>query len=290
MMKIKRILGLALSGALAIETFTACGTAKDSDIISVVTREEGSGTRGSFVELTGVETKYANGNKVDDTTVDAISVNSTAIVMTTVAGNKKAIGYISLGSLNNMVKAIQIDGAAPNPENIKNGSYTLVRPFYVVTKHDLSKPAQEFMNFILSDIGQEVVAGKGYIKVDNTRDFIPSDVGGKVIIAGSSSVTPVMQKLQETYQKINPKVKIEIQESDSTTGINSTADETCDIGMISRELKEKEIQQGLTAKVIAIDGIVVIVHKDNEITNLSMHQLKNIFTGDVTRWSEVNRG
>lgn len=287
MMKINRILGLALSGVLAIESLAACGTAKDNDIISVVTREEGSGTRGAFVTLTGVEAKYANGSRMDNTTVDAISVNSTAIVMTTVAGNRKAIGYISLGSLNDMVKAVQIDGAAPSPNNIKNGSYTLTRPFYVVTKGDLSKPAQDFMNFILSGTGQAVVAAKGYIEVDNTRAFIHSDVAGKVIVAGSSSVTPVMQKLQETYQKINSKVKIEIQESDSTTGINSTADETCDIGMISRELKEKEIQQGLTATVIAIDGIVVIVHKDNKINNLSMVQLKDIFAGNMTRWSEV---
>lgn len=287
MKKKKKILGLALSVVLAIGSLTACGGAGSSNTISVVTREEGSGTRGAFVELTGVEEKDASGKKVDNTTVDAISVNSTAIAMTTVAGNDKAIGYISLGSLNDTVKAVQIDGVEPTADNIKNGRYALSRPFYVVTKGNLSEPAQDFMNFILSADGQVIVSEEGYIEVDNAGIFTNSGVSGKVIVAGSSSITPVMQRLQETYQKINPNVKIEVQESDSTTGVNSTADGTCDIGMASRDLKEEEVSWGLTATAIAIDGIIVVVHKDNEVMNLETSQVKEIFTGTVTSWSEV---
>lgn len=283
----KKILGLALSVVLSAGSLTACGGAGSSDMISVVTREEGSGTRGAFVELTGIEEKDASGNKVDNTTVDAISVNSTAIAMTTVAGNDKAIGYISLGSLNDTVKAVQIDGVEPTADNIKNGNYSLSRPFYVVTKGNLSEPAQDFMNFILSADGQAIVSEEGYIEVDNAGIFTSSGVSGKVIVAGSSSIMPVMQKLQETYQKINSNVKIEVQESDSTTGVNSTADGTCDIGMASRDLKEEETSWGLTATAIAMDGIVVVVHKDNEVMNLETSQVKEIFTGTVTSWSEV---
>lgn len=283
----KKILGLALSVVLSAGSLTACGGAGSSDMISVVTREEGSGTRGAFVELTGIEEKDTSGNKVDNTTIDAISVNSTAIAMTTVAGNDKAIGYISLGSLNDTVKAVQIDGVEPTADNIKNGNYSLSRPFYVVTKGNLSEPAQDFMNFILSADGQAIVSEEGYIEVDNAGIFTSSGVSGKVIVAGSSSITPVMQKLQETYQKINSNVKIEVQESDSTTGVNSTADGTCDIGMASRDLKEEETSWGLTATAIAMDGIVVVVHKDNEVMNLETSQVKEIFTGTVTSWSEV---
>lgn len=283
----KKILGLALSVVLAVGSLTACGGAAADDTISVVTREEGSGTRGAFIELTGVEEKDADGNKVDNTTVDAISVNSTAIVMTTVSGNDKAIGYISLGSLNDTVKPLQIDGVDPTADNINNGTYTLSRPFHVVTKGELSEPAQDFMNFILSADGQAIVSKEGYIEVENSGAFTSSGVEGKVIVAGSSSVTPVMQKLQEAYQAVNPKVKIEVQESDSTTGITSAADGTCDIGMASRDLKDEETSQGLEATAIAKDGIVVVVHKDNEVSNLSTSQVKDIFTGAVTSWSEI---
>ena len=283
----KKILGLALSVVLAVGSLTACGGAAADDTISVVTREEGSGTRGAFIELTGVEEKDADGNKVDNTTVDAISVNSTAIVMTTVSGNDKAIGYISLGSLNDTVKPLQIDGVDPTADNINNGTYTLSRPFHVVTKGELSEPAQDFMNFILSADGQAIVSKEGYIEVENSGAFTSSGVEGKVIVAGSSSVTPVMQKLQEAYQAVNPKVKIEVQESDSTTGITSAADGTCDIGMASRDLKDEETSQGLEATAIAKDGIVVVVHKDNEVSNLSTSQVKDIFTGAITSWSEI---
>lgn len=270
--------------------FTACGAEKNKDRICVVTREEGSGTRGAFVELTGIQEIDANGNKVDCTTVDALSVNSTAITMTTVSENKRAIGYISLGSINDTVKAVQIDGAEPIADNIRNGRYNLARPLYVVTKGYLQSSAQDFFNFILSAEGQKKVAEQGYIEVENTGTFTCNGASGKVIIAGSSSVNPIMQKLQEAYQKVNSKVRIEVQESDSTTGINSVINETCEIGMISRELKKEEIRQGLVSTAIAIDGIVVVVHRENKINNLTIGEVKDIFTGEITEWSELGNG
>lgn len=285
----KKIIRFAISIILAVGSFTGCGVENNKDTISVVTREEGSGTRGAFVELTGIVAMDENGNKIDYTTVEAISVNSTAVTMTTVSGNNRAVGYISLGSLNNTVKAVQIDGVEPTAENIKNGSYKLARPLYVVVKKKLSKPAQDFMHFILSAEGQMNITESGYIEVNNIGTFISNGASGKVIVAGSSSVTPIMQKLQEAYQAINKKVKVEVQESDTTTGINSTLNATCDIGMASRELTDEEASQRLTAVAIAMDGIVVVIHKDNKITNLSTSQVKDIFTGKVTCWSEVKK-
>lgn len=285
----KKIIRLAVSLMLVVGSLTGCGVENNKDTISVVTREEGSGTRGAFVELTGIAAMDGNGNKIDYTTVEAISVNSTAVTMTTVSGNNRAVGYISLGSLNNTVKAVQIDGVEPTAENIKNGSYKLARPLYVVVKKKLRKPAQDFMHFILSVEGQKNITESGYIEVNNIGTFISNGASGKVIVAGSSSVTPIMQKLQEAYQAINKKVKVEVQESDTTTGINSTINETCDIGMASRELTDEEASQGLTAVAIAMDGIVVVIHKDNKITNLSTNQVKDIFTGKVTCWSEVKK-
>lgn len=285
----KKIISFAISIILVVGSLTGCGVENNKDTISVVTREEGSGTRGAFVELTGVVVMDENGNKVDFTTVEAISVNSTAITMTTVAGNNRAIGYISLGSLNNTVKAVQIDGVEPTAENIKNGSYILSRPFYVVTKKNLSKPAKDFIHFILSADGQTNITENGYIEVNNIGTFVSNGARGKVIVSGSSSVTPIMQKLQEAYQAINTNVKVEVQESDTTTGINSTINGTCDIGMASRELKDEEASQGLAATAIAMDGIVVVIHNDNKITDLTTNQVKDIFTGKVTCWSEVKK-
>lgn len=285
----KKIISFAISIILVVGSLTGCGVEDNKNNISVVTREEGSGTRGAFVELTGIAAMDENGNKVDYTTVEAISVNSTAVTITTIAGNNRAIGYISLGSLNNTVKPLRIDGVEPTAENIKNGSYRLARPLYVVTKKNLSKSAQDFIHFILSADGQMSIKKTGYIEVNNIGTFVSNGARGKVIVAGSSSVTPVMQKLQEAYQAINTNVKVEVQESDTTTGINSTINETCDIGMASRELTDEEARQDLAATAIAIDGIVVVVNKDNKITNLSTNQVKDIFAGKVTCWSEVKK-
>lgn len=265
----------------------AAGDFDTSSDISVVSREDGSGTRGAFIELFGVEEKDANGDKVDYTTDEAIIANSTEIVMTTVAGDDYAIGYSSLGSLNDTVKAVKIDGAKPTADNINNGSYTISRPFNIATKGDVSDVAQDFINYIMSADGQQIIEDNGYIKASDAGAFESNGASGKIVVAGSSSVTPVMEKLQEAYQKVNSGAEIEIQESDSTTGMTAAMDGTCDIGMASRELKDTEINGGLTATVIAKDGIAIIVNKNNPTEDLTKDQVNSIFRGEVTTWDEV---
>jgi phosphate transport system substrate-binding protein len=272
--------------APAAEATEAPATAFDKDVV-VVSREEGSGTRGAFIELVGVEQKDADGNKVDYTTIDAEIVNSTSVVTQTVAGNDAAIGYISLGSLNDTVKALEIDGAAPTVDNIKSGSYKVARPFNIVTKDALSESAQAFVDFILSAEGQQVVADNHYIPLDNAPAFAGSSVSGKVVVAGSSSVTPVMEKLKEAYMALNPNAEIEIQMSDSSTGVNSAIDGTCDFGMASRELKDSEVEKGATATVIAMDGIAIIVNLDNPVSALTAEQVRSIYVGETTNWADV---
>lgn len=268
-------------------TTDAAGDFDTSSDISVVSREDGSGTRGAFIELFGVEEKDANGDKVDYTTDEAIIANSTEIVMTTVAGDDYAIGYSSLGSLNDTVKAVKIDGAEPTADNINNGSYTISRPFNIATKGDVSDVAQDFINYIMSADGQQIIEDNGYIKASDAGAFESNGASGKIVVAGSSSVTPVMEKLQEAYQKVNSGAEIEIQESDSTTGMTAAMDGTCDIGMASRELKDTEIDGGLTATVIAKDGIAIIVNKNNPTEDLAKDQVNSIFRGEVTTWDEV---
>ncbi len=263
------------------------GSDKMSGTISVVSREDGSGTRGAFIELFGVEQKDANGNKVDYTADTAEITNSTSVMMTTIAGNKSGIGYISLGSLNDTVKAVTIDGAEATTDNIKNGSYKIARPFNIATTENVSDLAQDFINFIMSDEGQAVVEDNGYISQGSSGPFSHANVTGKLVIAGSSSVTPVMEKLKEAYLAINSGASIELQQSDSTTGMTSTLEGVCDIGMASRELKDSEIEAGLNATVIAMDGIAVIVNNENPVSALTSEQVKNIFTGELTDWSEL---
>ena len=258
----------------------------DKDIV-VVSREDGSGTRGAFIELFGVQQKDADGNKVDYTTLDAEIVNSTSVVLQTVAGNDAAIGYISLGSLNDTVKALQIDGADATVDNVKSGTYKISRPFNIVTKAEVSEAAKAFIDFILSAEGQAVVADNHYIPLDNAPAFAGSSVAGKVVVAGSSSVTPVMEKLKEAYAALNPNAEIEIQMSDSSTGVKMAIDGTCDIGMASRELKDSETAEGVAATVIATDGLAVIVNLANPITGLTAEQVRQIYVGETTSWADV---
>lgn len=255
--------------------------------INVISREDGSGTRGAFIELFGIEEKNDAGEKVDMTTEDAQITNNTSVMMTTVAGDTFAIGYISLGSLNDTVKAVKIDGADASAENVKNGSYKVSRPFNIVTKDDLSEAAQDFVDFILSSDGQAVVEEEGYIPLDGTSAYAGSKPSGKIVVAGSSSVTPVMEKLAEAYQSLNSRVEIEVQQSDSTTGVTSASDGLCDIGMASRELKDSESALGLTTTVIATDGIAVIVNKESTVEDLTADQVKGIYTGEITDWSDI---
>ena len=258
-----------------------------SGMISPVSREDGSGTRGAFIELFGIETKDADGNKIDNTTDLAEITNSTSVMMTTVQGNEYAIGYVSLGSLNDSVKAMNIDGAEATVDNIKSGTYKISRPFNIVTKEGLSEVAADFVKYIMSEDGQAVVEDNGYISQGNEGAYEASGLSGKVTVAGSSSVTPVMEKLKEAYMAVNPDVEIEVQQSDSTTGVNSAIEGICDIGMASRELKDSEASEGITAQAIALDGIAVIVNLNNPISDMTSEQVRSIFTGETQDWSDI---
>ncbi|NMA80078.1 MAG: phosphate ABC transporter substrate-binding protein [Clostridiales bacterium] len=283
----KKVILAVLTSIITLTSFISCG-GTPNNAITVISREDGSGTRGAFIELFGIEQKDENGDKVDYTTEDADITNSTSVMMTSVAENTKAIGYISLGSLNDTVKAVKIDGAEATVENIKSGTYKISRPFNIATSGTVDDATQAFIDFIMSEEGQKVVEENGYISAGNNGAFGTSTISGKIVIAGSSSVTPVMEKLKEAYLAINSNVEIEIQQNDSTTGMNSAIEGICDIGMASRELKDSEISQGLDHKVIAMDGIAVIINKDNDKSDFTSEQVKSIFMGDITDWSKLD--
>lgn len=290
----KKILCTLLSSAILMGALVGCGSSSGSgsgssnngfdkqNEITVVSREDGSGTRGAFIELFGVEE-----NKVDKTTENASITNNTSVMMTTVQGDKYAIGYASLGSLNDSVKKIKVDGVEATAENIKSGSYKIARPFNIAVKDNLSEVSKDFIDYILSKEGQDVVEKNGYIKVDDAKAYEGKKPSGKVVVAGSSSVSPVMEKLKEAYLAVNTNAEIEIQTSDSTTGVTGAIDGICDIGMASRDLKDSETSKGVKAIKIAMDGIAIIVNKDNDIEDISKDAVKKIYTGDITEWSEV---
>ena len=258
-----------------------------SGSITVVSREDGSGTRGAFVELLGIEEKNADGEKEDMTTEAAKITNSTSVMITTVESDVNAIGYISLGSLNEAVTAVKVDGVEATAENVAAGTYKVQRPFNIATKEGLSDVAQDFIQFIMSKDGQTVVEENGYIAVGDQPEYEASGAEGKIVVAGSSSVTPVMEKLKEAYVAVNPKAEIEVQQSDSTTGMQWAVDGLCDIGMASRELKDSELEAGLTPLVIAQDGIAIIVKNGSGVTDLTSEQIKAIYTGEMTAWEDV---
>ena len=302
----KKLLTLFMLAALATTALVGCGTkeektettgevveAVESDFdydndITVISREDGSGTRGAFVELVGVEQKNDAGEKVDYTTVEATITNNTSVMMTTVANDEYAIGYISLGSLNDTVKAVKIDGVEASIENVANGTYTVNRPFNLAINGELNDAAQDFMNYILSAEGQAIIEEAGYIMIDDAAiAFETNGAEGKVVVAGSSSVTPVMEKLKEAYAEVNANVTIEINTSDSSTGVSSALEGTCDLGMASRALKDSEKEAGAIEVTIAIDGIAVIVNNNNPIDDLTKETVKNIYVGDILTWSEI---
>ena len=289
----RRVLAMLACGVLTAGLLTGCGGSSsdtagaDDAEITVVSREVGSGTRGAFVELFGVQDEDDKGEKTDMTTEDATITSSTEVVMTTVAGNKNAIGYCSLGSLNDTVKAVKIDGVEATVDNINNGKYAISRPFNIATNGTPSEVTQDFINYILSEDGQKIVEENGYIKASDAGAFKSNGAKGKIVVAGSSSVSPVMEKLMEAYKKVNTGADVELQESDSTTGMKNAIAKTCDIGMASRDLKDSETSAGLKATVIAKDGITVVVNKENSIDNLTKDQVNNIYRGKITTWGEV---
>lgn len=320
----KKVMCMLLTGVMAASMFAGCGSSDTADTttdaaaatdaaatadaadttseaapagnadfdhtsaIAVYSREDGSGTRGAFIELFGVEEKDESGEKVDNTTEEAIITNSTDVMLTSVAGDTYAIGYVSLGSLNDTVKAVKIDGAEATVENIKSGTYKIARPFNIATKGEVSEAAQDFINYIMSGDGQKVISDNGYIGDDSAAAFESNGAEGKVVVGGSSSVSPVMEKLIEAYKAVNANVEIELQTSDSTTGMTGAADGTLDIGMASRELKDSETEEGLIATKIAMDGIAVIVNQENPVEDLSSDTVKGIFTGGTTTWDAAN--
>ena len=305
----KKILAAILMGTMVF-SLTACGNESTEDTqgtdkeassgteektaeapkgeISVISREEGSGTRGAFIELFGIEEKDDSGEKIDNTTEDAQVTNNTSVMITSVAGNPQAIGYISLGSLDDSVKALKVDGAEATAENVKNDTYKIARPFNIATTEEVSEAAQDFISYILSQEGQKIVEDNGYISVAaDAAAYAGTKPSGKIVVAGSSSITPVMEKLKEGYEAVNPNAEIEIQQSDSTTGMESTINGICDIGMASRELKDSETEAGLKGQEIALDGIAVIVNNENSMSDITTDQVKDIYTGEITEWSDL---
>lgn len=282
----KTFLSLLLTLSMAV------GLAQASEIV-VISREEGSGTRGAFVELTGVESRNADGRKIDNTLDMAEIVNATAAVITSVEGNDSAIGYISLGSLGDTVKALSIDGVQANAENIFNGAYKLYRPFNLIVKgrvEELDNLTQDFIKFILSAEGQKVVEKNNYITVGEKPEYLAQEgLNGKIKVGGSSSVTPLMEKLKEAYIQINPDVEIEVQISDSTTGVVSAIDGVFNLGISSRALKDSEAEKGASAVFIAKDGLVVIVNKNRAVDNITMDELKNIYIGELGDWDNIGK-
>jgi phosphate transport system substrate-binding protein len=286
----KKIIALTVAALMLLLAVTGCSSGNAPGAgskINVISREDGSGTRGAFIELFGIEEKDADGKKVDKTIDKAEITNSTSVMMTTIAGDPAAIGYISLGSLNDTVKAVSIDGVAPSAAAVKDGSYAISRPFNIATMGDLSPVAQDFIDFIMSADGQDVVESKGYIRVADTGAYNGNRPSGTVTVAGSSSVTPAMEALKEAYEKLNSNANIEIQQSDSTTGMNSVIEGICDIGMASRDIKDSESEKGIDATVIALDGIAVIVNNNSSVSNLTKEQVKSIYTGGITDWAGI---
>ena len=305
-MKMKKIAAAVMMVSMVAVTAVGCGSSNGTDTkgadanqsdatsdwdetsdVTIVSREDGSGTRGAFIELFGIEEKQDDGTKVDMTTTDAQITNNTSVMLTTVADNEYAIGYVSLGSLNDSVKALKIDGAEATAENIENGSYKVSRPFNIAVKKDLNnKVAKDFMSFIMSTEGQKVVADEKYIAVADVKDYAGTKPSGSCVVGGSSSVSPLMEELVEAYKAVNPNASIELQTSDSTTGMTSTIEGSYDIGMASRELKEEEAAE-LEPTVIATDGIAVVVNNANPLDELSADQVKDIYVGNVSTWDEI---
>jgi len=307
-MKMKKIAAAVMMVSMVAVTAVGCGSSNGTDTkgadanqsdatsdwdetsdVTIVSREDGSGTRGAFIELFGIEEKQDDGTKVDMTTTDAQITNNTSVMLTTVADNEYAIGYVSLGSLNDSVKALKIDGAEATAENIENGSYKVSRPFNIAVKKDLNnKVAKDFMSFIMSTEGQKVVADEKYIAVADVKDYAGTKPSGSCVVGGSSSVSPLMEKLIEAYKAVNPNASIELQTSDSTTGMTSTIEGSYDIGMASRELKEEEAAE-LEPTVIATDGIAVVVNNANPLDELSADLVKDIYVGNVSTWDEITK-
>lgn len=283
---IKKMAVSVLAATMALGMMTGCGndnsSAKGKDI-TVVSREDGSGTRSAFIELMGI----LDGEN-DRTIGTAEITNSTSVMAQSVSGNVAAIGYVSLGSLDKTkVKAVKVDGVEATTDNVKSGTYKVSRPFNIATKDGLSDAASDFIKYILSEDGQKIISDEGYISIDASEKYTPANVSGTISVAGSTSVGPVMQVLAEKYMELNKDVTIEVQQTGSSAGMTSAIEGACDIGMASREVKDAEKAKGLKETTIAMDGIAVIVNLDNEVENLTSDQICKIYTGEIKNWDDV---
>lgn len=288
--RLSKILTLSLTAAMMLSLASCGGDDKDGGEategkdITVISREEGSGTRDAFTELTGVMA-----DDIDNTVATAEISNSTSVVLQSVKGNDAAIGYVSLGSMSDSVKAVKVDGTEASVDNIKSGDYKLQRPFNIVTKGEIDELPQDFIDFIMSADGQAIIEEEGYIAANEEAEaYESSGLKGTITLAGSTSVSPVMEVLADKYKEINTGVTIEIQQTGSGAGIQSTIEGVCDIGMASRALEDDEEGEGLESREIALDGIAVIVNKSNEVNDLSTEQIMKIFTGEITNWADVD--
>ena len=298
-MNMKKLVSLLLVAILSLSLLAACAPAEEEDTsnegdtedvatdetINVVSREDGSGTRGAFTEIVGVLVEEGE-EEVDQTYEEAVIQNSTNGVLTTVAGDEFSIGYISLGSLNDTVKALKVNGVDATADNVLSGDFPIARPFNVAWQEGLSDLAQDFLDFIMSEEGQVIVEENGFVQVENNGPYEGSGGEGNIVVAGSTSVTPVMEKLAESYEALHEGVTIEIQSTGSSAGMTSAMEGTADIGMASRELKDEE-NDALESVAMAIDGIAVIVHLDNPVEDLTVEQVRQIFVGEVTSWGEL---
>lgn len=286
--KLAKVLVLGMAAVMALG-LAGCGNSGSGDSndegITVISREEGSGTRDAFTELTGVLQ-----DDIDKTTDTAEISNSTSVVLQSVAGNPNAIGYVSMGSIDESVKVVNVDGAKATVDNVKSGEYKLQRPFNIVTKGKLKELPQDFIDYIMSADGQKIIEEEGYISdVKDSKDYSASGLKGTITLAGSTSVAPVMEVLADNYKQLNDGVEIEIQQTGSGAGIQSTIEGVCDIGMASRALDDTEAKEGLDSQQIALDGICIIVNNDNDITELTTDQIAAIFTGEITDWTELSQ-
>jgi phosphate transport system substrate-binding protein len=296
----KKILILAaiLIGALA---FTACGSDDDngngtttgsswdaSRQVNVIARDPGSGTHAAFIELLGIEVS-ADGNVTDNTYIGAYIAPSTGGVITTVAGDEFAIGYISMGAMNTSVRALSVDGIAATVENVQNGTYPVFRSFYMAVQPVLSPEAAAFLAFIQSAEGQDVIAGRNYVPAfASPAAFVaPEGLSGTVVAAGSTSMTDITQRLAEAFEAVVPGVSVEVHSSGSGAGITAAIDGIADIGLTSRAIRDGELEQGVISETMAHDGIVVVVNNSSPVTALTSSQIHDIFVRDVTRWNEV---
>jgi len=289
---VRKKLGIMALVLVALVGLSACGGSDEGFAtnreINVISREDGSGTRGAFIELIGLQVTGTDGSVVDMTTSEAYIANGTSIVMGSVAANTYAIGYVSLGSLNDTVRAVPIDGILPSITTVQDGSYPLFRAFNIAVPFEVNDLTQDFIDFILSAEGQAVAEGRGYVPVDSQALAYAGAHGmtGRVVVLGSTSIAPVMERLKEAYEAINPGTTVEVQSAGSSAGINAARQGTADIGMASRDLSQAELAE-VNSVTIAFDGVAVITHNDNPATTLSSEEVRQIFAGEVTRWSAV---